>query len=299
MELRQLRAFSTIAQVKSFTLAGEILGYAQSSITSQIKSLEEELGTKLFERLGRQVILTKDGSAFLNYAKQILQLSEEATTLFQPPHQPYGTLCIGAGETLTLTKLAPLLQEYRNRYPSVDLTLRTGSSGDFHSWLKNNRIDIAFAIGPIIDIPELITTPLGSETTVAVVSADHVLAKTASLSLQNLGQTPLVLPERGCQYRSLLEQMLQDANLQPPSIFESSSFAVMKQFVASGFGLAILPYFAVEQELKSGQLISIPWAGPSFPMFLQVWRHRKKWLSAPLTAFLALLEETSEVNPNT
>lgn len=292
MELRQLRAFYTIAQVNNFTHAAEILGYAQPSITTQIQLLEEELGAKLFERIGRKVILTNEGNSFLHYATEILRLAEESAALFTATNQPRGSLTIGAGESLTLNRLAPLLQEYRTRYPQVEIILKTGSSKEFQWWLKNNSIDVAFIVGPELDQSELIAQQLTLESAVVIVNSAHPLATKKKISTQDLNGETLILSERGCNYRTLLDNIIREASLHPASIMESSSFTIMKQFVANGFGIAFLPLFAVEQELQNNQLTALHWMGPDFSMPIQICHHKEKWLSSPLSAFLTLVNET-------
>jgi DNA-binding transcriptional LysR family regulator len=292
MELRQLRAFYTITQVSNFTHAAEILGYAQPSITAQIQLLEDELGVKLFERIGRKVILTNEGNSFLRYATEILRLSEEAAALFTRAGQPRGSLSIGAGESMTLHRLGPLLQEYRTRYPEVEIILKSGSSKEFQWWIKNNTIDVAFILGPELDRLELITQPLTIEPAVAIIGSAHPFAGKKSLFPQDLNDQTLILSEQGCNYRILLDKIIHESALHPAAIMESSSFTIIKQFVAKGFGIAFLPLFAVEEELQNNQVIALPWSGPSFSMTLQVCHHKEKWLSSPLSAFLSLVNDT-------
>lgn len=292
MELRQLRAFYTIAQINNFTQAAEMLGYAQPSITAQIQLLEKELGVKLFERIGRKVILTNEGHSFLRYATEILRLSEEAIALFSATNHPRGSLSIGAGESLTISRLGPLLQEYRTRYPQVEITLKTGSSKEFQWWLKNNSIDVAFILGPELDHSELIAQQLVIEPAIAIVGPTHPFAVKKKLSPQDLNGETLILSEYGCNYRTHLDNIIREASLHPASIMESSSFAIIKQFVSKGLGIAFLPLFAVEQELQHDQLTPLQWTGPEFTMALQVCHHKEKWLSSPLSAFLSLVNDT-------
>lgn len=291
MELRQLRAFYTITQVSNFTHAAELLGYTQPSITAQIRLLEEELGVKLFERIGRKIIITNEGHSFLHYASEILRLSEEAAALFSPASQPHGTLRIGAGESMIINRLTPLLQEYRTRYPKVEVVLKSGSSKDFHGWLKNNSIDVAFILGPGPAPFELTAQPLTMEPAAAIVGLPHPFAGKQSLMPGDLNEQTLILSEQGCNYRILLEEIIRNEALHPSSIMESSSFSIIKQFVAKGFGIAFLPLFAVEQELQDHQLVALPWSGPTFAMPLQICQHKEKWISSPLSAFLTLVND--------
>lgn len=123
MDTRQLKAFIAVASTNSFTKAAEMLDYAQSSITGQVGSLEGELGSKLFERLGRQVILTREGKQFMLYAEKILKLFSEAKEAMTESLSPRGTLIIGAPETLSAVRLPPLIQQFHSRYPDVEMVL--------------------------------------------------------------------------------------------------------------------------------------------------------------------------------
>src|SRR5512138_3832701 len=123
MDFRQLKAFLTVGSLLNFTKAAEQLGYAQSSITAQIQQLENELGVKLFERIGKTVKLTYAGTAMIPYATQILQLERNLKADLTDSGVPAGTLTIGAAESLSIYRLPVLLKEYRGLYPQVALRL--------------------------------------------------------------------------------------------------------------------------------------------------------------------------------
>src|SRR5690242_2052558 len=105
MEIRQLNTFTAIAKMGSFTQAAEMLGYAQSSVTTQIQLLESELETKLFERMGKSITLTSEGTRLLPYAQKILKLSEEAKSVIGNSDVPKGALTVGAPESLCVMRL--------------------------------------------------------------------------------------------------------------------------------------------------------------------------------------------------
>ncbi len=132
MELHQLKTFTIIAKVNSFTKAAEELDYAQSSISAQIHSLENELETKLFERIGREVSLTETGKRLMAYAEQILKLTDEAKISIGGDVLPQGVLNIGAPESLSIFKLPALLQAYKERFPKVKLVLKLGKCSDIY-----------------------------------------------------------------------------------------------------------------------------------------------------------------------
>ena len=157
MDFKQLNAFLTISRLQSFTKAADALGYAQSTITTQIKLLENELDVKLFERIGKSTTLTHEGKKLLPYAKQILKLSTDIKTTVSNEDKPSGTLTIGAAESLCVLRLPEILKEYKRLYPDVDVSLKFGSCADFRHYLSENLIDVAFSLGVKIDSDEFIS----------------------------------------------------------------------------------------------------------------------------------------------
>lgn len=288
MEFRQLQAFCTVANTLSFTRAANLLGYAQSSITTQIQQLEDELEAKLFERLGKSIVLTSEGQCFLIYAKQILHLSLTAKEAVSGSLTPKGSIVIGAPESLCVHRLPLVLQEYRKRYPEVKISLKTGTCSDFAHWLKTHTIDIAFFLQQESHYPELITHTLFRAPMIIAASADHPLVRKGSITPADLHGETLILSESGCSYRVILEGILGAAGSYPASILEFSSVTAMKQCAISGLGITLLPMIAISSELITGQLVNLNWAGPDFSIYAQIGYHKDKWLSPALSAFFNL-----------
>lgn len=286
MEFRQLYSFYTIANTSNFTRAAEILGYAQSSITTQIQLLEEELNTKLFDRLGKRVVMTDEGKCFFTYVKQILALSDEAKEVVSGTAAPKGSITIGAPESLCATQLPRVLQEYHTRYPQVKIKLKLGAYSDFRYWLKSNLIDIALFFQRRVVHPELIITPLAAERIIAVAKSDHPLTDKGKVMPEDLLGETLILSESGCSYRMILENILSGANIYPETIIELGSVMAMLQCAKTGLGITFLPEFAVANEIEAGQLADLHWAGEDFGTVIQIAYHKDKWLSPALAAFL-------------
>ncbi len=283
--------FRSVARVGSFTKAAEMLDYAQSSITAQVQSLEEELGNRLFERLGRKVVLTKEGEKLLTYADQILKLSAEAREVISGSAAPRGTLSIGAPESLCVYRLPELLQNYRKLYPAVEIVLKIGTCIDFINWLRNNEIDVAFFLEREINIQDLIVKILFDEPLVMLAGAGHTLTRKDQVGLEDLHGEYLILTERGCSYRAVFEAMMNEAGVQPSSTLEFGSVEAIKKCVISGLGITLLPRVAVEVELAGGQLIDINWSGPDFNMATRIAYHKDKWISPALQALLDMTGE--------
>lgn len=291
MDIKQLNTFLTIAKLQSFTKAAQNLDYAQSSITSQIKLLENELGVKLFERLGHSITLTADGRNLLPYAEQILKFSKEAKNAIGSSVLPCGALSIGAVESLCVTRLPKLLKEYRSRYPNVEITIKFGNSTDFRGLLKDNIIDIAFFLEQKEIDGEFVTEIQFPEPMVILSLTEHPLAQKESVYPEDLTDESMILTEKGCSYRILFENMLTQYAIKPRSIIETGNVQAIKQLTMSGLGITFLPLVAVEEEFLQHRLAKLNWKGPSFEMLTQVIYHRNKWISAPLKAFIELIHE--------
>jgi len=291
VEIRQLRAFATVAQSGGFSRAAGLLDYAQSSVSAQIQLLEDELGTRLFERLGRKIALTEDGARFLAYAVQILKLAEEAARVVPGSALPRGTLRIGAPESLCISRLPALLQAYRQRYPDVELVIRMGACADFTAGLANNTLDLAFIINREVALPMLETEVLVAEPMVLVAAPGHPITRKAPLWPPDLAGEALILTETGC-YRDVLERILAEDGIQPGPVMELGSIEAIRQLVTRGLGTTLLPRIVVEDELAAGRLVDLGWEGPDFRVVTQLVRHKDKWLSPALTAMADLARET-------
>jgi Transcriptional regulator len=291
MDLKQLNTFISISKLQSFTQAADSLGYAQSTITTQIKLLESELGVKLFERIGKSVTLTHEGKKLLPYAKQILKLSSDAKNAITNNDTPSGTITIGAAESLCVIRLPEILKEYRRLYPQVEVSLKFGNCADFRHFLRDNIIDVAFSLGTRIISEDFISEIEFDETMLLLTSPGHPLINKEKVSPEDLADEPLILTEMGCSYRAVFENILSKFNIKPNVVLETGSVQAIKQFTMSGLGITLLPKVAVEDEIAKVRLIPLNWAGPDFGIISQVLYHKDKWLSPALKAFLRLSRE--------
>jgi DNA-binding transcriptional LysR family regulator len=288
MDFKQLNAFLTISKLQSFTKAADALGYAQSSITTQIKLLENELEVKLFERIGKNVTLTHEGKKLLPYAKQMLKLSSDIKNTVFSKETPSGTLTIGAAESLCVLRLPEILREYKKLYPEVEVSLKFGSCSDFRYFLTDNIIDVAFSLGIKIDSDEFVSEIEIPEPMLLLAYPGHPLINKKSVLPKDIEGEPLILTEMGCSYRAALENILSSCNIKPNVGLETGSVQAIKQFTMSRLGITLLPKVAVEDEINSGKLIPLNWAGPDFEIISQVLYHKDKWISPALREFLNL-----------
>lgn len=291
MDFKQLNAFLTIGRLQSFTKAAQELGYAQSSITTQIKSLENELEVKLFERIGKNVTLTHEGRKLIPYAKQMLKLSDDIKSSITTADTPTGTLTIGAAESLCVLRLPEILKKYRELYPNVDVSIKFGSCADFRHFLSNNIVDVAFSLGVKIDSTEFISEIELPEKMLLLAYPGHPLIKKEKILPSDISNESLILTDTGCSYRAAFENILRDAGITPNVALETGSVQAIKQFTMSGLGISLLPKVAVTDEIDSGRLVPLNWAGPGFNIISQVLYHKDKWISPALREFLNLAKQ--------
>ncbi|TQK52620.1 DNA-binding transcriptional LysR family regulator [Streptomyces sp. SLBN-118] len=276
MELRLLVTFEKVATVLSFTQAAAELSYAQSSVTSQIRSLETSLGTELFDRLGSRIRLTEAGERLLPYARRIIELSEEARDAVAGADEPAGAINVGTMESLTSYRLPALLELFHHRYPRVRLSLRPTLGDETRQALRQGVYDIGFLMERETEHAGLESEVLTAEPLVLVCAPNHPLADATGLATIDLADIQLVGTEPGCPYRDLFEKELRERNGAPPPFMEFGTIEATKRGVAGGLGVALLPRMAVREELASGTLLALPWE-PPFQLYTQVaWREGKR-----------------------
>jgi DNA-binding transcriptional LysR family regulator len=296
VEHRQLRIFRVLARTLSFTRAAAELGYVQSNVTAQVQALERELGVRLFDRLGRRVVLTDAGRVLLRYAEKILDLSEEAREAVTGGGEPAGTLMVGAAPSLSAYRLPRLLRSFGVRFPRVRLSFRPTPHAELGSRVAHGSLDVAFLMEGPVRSASLLAEVLSEEPLVVLAPPDHPLAGSARVAPADLEGEQILLTEPGCNYRLMFESELEEAGTTPSAALEFDGVEAVKQCVAAGMGFAMLPAVTVEAELERGEVAALRWAGREHAIPVQMIRHKDKWVSPALAAFLEISRETISVD---
>lgn len=289
MELTQLRGFLEVARTRSFTRAAEKLFLTQPALSLQVKALEEALGEALFERQGKQLLLTSAGRILLERSEQVLALVEQTEQEISALQGlQAGRLTIGTTESNCLYLLPDLIHFFREKFPNIELRFVNRPSAEVALLVVEGRVDFGLATLPILD-PRLKTETLVWREDVAVCSPQHPLSQNYAVGLPELVQHPLILPEKSSHSRLLLDQMLAKAGLIPRTVMELSGLEVIKRFIELDLGVSILPGFTLEKELKAGRLhaIRLDWL-PTRAIGLI--KRRKGYLSPAGQMFLKLLK---------
>jgi DNA-binding transcriptional LysR family regulator len=285
MELRQLVMFQTLARTLNFTRTATALNYVQSNVTAQIQGLETELGVRLFDRLGKRVVLTDAGQRLLPYVEQVLESVDALRVSVSTQHSPVGTLTISAPETLCTYRLPKLLHQVTTHHPQVRVHFRPTPVADLRKCVSEGLLDVAFVLEEPIHSTQLTVKPLLAEPLQVVAAPSHPFATRNCVEPIDMEEATILLTESGCGYRSLFEHELASAGVQPTTVVEFNSVEAIKQCVMVGMGIAILPQMAIQAEVEEGKMVILPWTRPLQVMTQMIW-HREKWLSPALHTFL-------------
>ncbi|TAM78383.1 LysR family transcriptional regulator [bacterium] len=288
MELRNLSTFLAVAKTLSFTRAAEELNYAQSSLSAQIQVLERELGSPLFERLGKRITLTESGRRLVGYAERLVNLEREALNSVPDAGEPAGVLAVGACEWLCADLLPRTLQGMREHHPNVRLTIQPDACSRLLTAVTTGVLDVAFLADKRVRLPEVATEVLRSESLIVIAPPDHRLARRKRVRPEELAGEDFVVPRLACTYLDALFAAMAAAGASPGPLVEFGSVEAIKRCVEAGVGLAVTTRTAVRVELEEGRLAELACAVPEFRQHIQVIRHRDKWLSPALSAFIEI-----------
>lgn len=288
-----LRTLCEVARCGNLTHAAHALGYAQSSVTTQMQKLEEQYGAPLFERHGKKLKPTQAGETLISYAQQILTLHSEAKAALS--QQETGTLTIGIIETLATYYLPPVLRAFRHAYPNITITLHAGTEPSIMRAVKEGRYDLGVVLDVLATDPDLVCLPLRREEFVVVAPPESRYSQArGSLTVKEMAETRLILTEDGCTYRALLLHALKQSGVAYQVAGEFGSIEAIKRCVASGVGIGFLPRAAVETEIERGELHGYPLEIAS-TLHTQAVYLKRKWQSRAFQHLLSEMGRLSEL----
>lgn len=279
MDIRTLRIFIDVAERRSFTKAANALGYSQSTVSFQIKQLEEELGAKLFERINHTVTLTDRGREVLRYAHQIDQLSREMGQAAQTETPVAGQVRIAMADSLSPLLLGLRFLDLRREYPAISLKLITAGTEEMFRLLNHNEVDLVLTLDNHIYNTEYVIVQEEKIHTHFVAPAEHPLARREKLTVQDLLEEPFLLTERAMSYRRLMDEKLAERSLEISPVLECGNVQQLCRLVEAGAGLSFLPDYATESAVCAGKMARLDVGDFEVEIWKQLLHHRSKWLS--------------------
>lgn len=289
INLHQLATFQVVAKHCSYVRAAEELHFSQPAVSAQIRLLEESMGVKLFDKIGRRTRLTQAGEELYLYSQKIFSLIDETLETMESLRSPqYGHLSVGADTTVGTYVIPGLLGKFRQMYPDVEITLEVVNRGYLLDAMVNNRVDMV-VMGKIPTEVSVFVAPFAPNELVLVAPLTHRLAGCQRIPFAELARERFLLREEGSGTRAALEGAFQEAGVPLQVSMQVGNNSAIKQGVAAGLGIALISRVALEMELETNRLVILDVEG--FPIMRQ-WRlvHLKdKNLSATARAFKSFM----------
>ncbi|MCI8645449.1 MAG: LysR family transcriptional regulator [Firmicutes bacterium] len=291
MELKHLNTFLTIVQEGSFSKAAGLLNYTLPAITVQIQQLEAELSMKLFEKIGRQMVLSPAGKELVPYAQDVLLSVAKLRNLNASLQQLEGTLTLAAAETQLCYRIPSVLKRFREKAPQAKLVLRSMNCYEARDALISGSVDLGVYYEDVNGNQNslicheietcslsLVASPSTKESFPDFITPDRHL------------DVPFLIDEPNCIFRQIFEQYLKEHRITLGHTIELWSIPTIKNLVENDMGISFLPTFTVRDELEDGRLCSIPTSpGLAARQIAAVCAHHKnKWVSPLMELFIQL-----------
>lgn len=291
MEFREISTFLQVAKFKSFSRAAEQLGYTQAAVTIQIKNLENELGVHLFDRIGKQTLLTHQGRIFYNYASNITREISQAKDALSNPDELTGKLCLGTIESVCASVFPVLLREYHRRYPKVNIKIVTDSPEILLHMMDKNALDIVYFLDKPVYNTKWVKVLEKPEEVFFVSSSENPLSKRRELNLDEVICQPFISTEKDASYRLLLEESLAEKGYELHPFLETGNTEFIINQLRHNLGVSFLPGFIVKKDLDEGRLSRLDVRDFHLQVCRQIVYHKDKWVTREMKAFLELAQD--------
>ncbi len=293
MDTYSLTVLKAILAEGSFQKAAQRLNCSQSTVTFQVRQLENEFGLKLFERIGRNMVLSQSGRDILPHLDAILASMNAVMDYSNGQHEFIGELCIGAAESIISYMLPEILEKFITKAPKVRIELQSRNCHE----IRNGIISGQYDIGIYYDVggtpSSLLMTYLGKSEGVIVASPELYSFYWDFDTPNQEKDISFIIGEARSIYRERFEAHLRIKNIRLRNTIEVWSIEAIKKTVAKNMGISFLPYFAVEKELSSGELIEIPSDMHDRIVETICVHHRNRQISSPMQLFKHLLVDSS------
>jgi len=289
MDLQAIKTFVSVARSGSFSASAEQLFVTQPAVSKRIAALESQIGSPLFDRLGHTIILTASGEALMPHALQMLNALEDGKrAVEQLSDQVSGSLRISASHHVGLHYLPPILKQYIAEYPEVDLNLDFLDSEQAWREIRDGSLELAIVTLPDQKMENLTVIPIWQDPLTPMISIDHSLNISESVSLMNLGEIPAILPAHGTMTRVIIDKALKNKTEQAKKPELSTHFLeTIKMMVSVGLGWSILPESMLDKSVKKFQIKGMK---PAIRQ-LGIVYHADRTLSSAGKAFITLIKQ--------
>ena len=290
MELRNLITFIHVAELGSFTKAGEQLGYSQSTISVQIKQLEDELGCLLFERINHTITLTERGHELVSYAHQVRALTDEFIENLDE-EECKGHIHIVTPDSVCDGMINRNYMDFHQKYPYISICFSTGDSGVMLDMIDHNEADVIITLDGRIFNKDYVIAKEEKIPMHFVANSNSKFAEKKNLSIKDIINEPFILTEHGQGYRRVFDKELAKRSLEISPILEIGRTDMITTLLAQGDMISFLPDFVTKDMIKSGDLCYLDVCDMDIEIWKQLIYHKNKWMSKSLKAFINYIKE--------
>ena len=292
MEIRNLITFVHVAELNSFTKAAQLLDYSQSTISFQIKQLENELGCLLFERINHTLILTDRGKELLEYAQKVSRLTDEFRQQLNEEREVSGDLHIVSPDSVCEAMLLDNFADFHRRYPNIRIKFSTADTINMFRMLDRNEADIMLTLDSHVYHKDYIIAKECQMSTHFVVGASSPLANKSQIALEELIRHPFILTEKGMGYRGVLDKYLEQRSLEIQPVLEISRTDIITHLLENSTAVSFLPDFVTKRWVEQGKLQYLQVENLQIdPIWQQLIYHKNKWISRALGSLIEYIKE--------
>ena len=296
MELRNLITFIHVAELGSFTKAAEQLDYSQSTVSFQIKQLEDELGCLLFERVNHTITLTERGRELVSYAHKIRALTEDFKESMAGREAYSGNIHIVTPDSVCEEMITRHYPDFHRQYPGITVRFSTGDTGDMLDMIDHNEADVIITLDRRLYHKDYVIAGEELLPMHFVAAATSKFAGRENLSITDIIGEPFVLTEYGQGYRRVFDRELAKRSLDITPVLEIGRTDMITRVIAEHEMISYLPDFVTRDLVKSGKLCYLDVRDLHIDIWKQLIYHKNKWMSKSLKTFIDYVKEHEFAN---
>ena len=296
MELRNLITFTHVAELGSFTKAAELLGYSQSTVSFQIKQLEDELGCLLFERINHTITLTQKGHELVSYAHQVCALTDEFKENLGKEEALAGQVHIVTPDSVCDDMINSHYIDFRSKYPNISVKFTTADTLVMFDMLDHNEADVIITLDNHSYNKDYVIAKEEPLSMHFVANSRSRFAGMKNLSIKDVVTEPFILTEYGQGYRRVLDKELAKKSLEITPILEIGRTDIITKMVSRSDAISYLPDFVTRPLIESGELCYLDICDMDLEIWKQLIYHKNKWLSKSLKTVIDYIKQAEFTN---
>lgn len=286
MELRNLNTFIQVAELGSFTKTAEKLGYSQSTVSFQIKQLEDELNCLLFERINHTITLTERGQELVLYAHQISALTDEFKESLKEEKEFNGNIHIVTPDSVCEEMINSHYIDFHRKYPNISVKFTTADTSVMFDMIDHNNADVIITLDNHLYNKDYIIAKEKQLSMHFVTNSQSKFAGSDCLSIKDIINEPFILTEYGQGYRRVLDKELAKKSLEITPVLEIGRTDIITSMVAQSNMISFLPDFVTKSFIETKELCYLNVCDINVDIWKQLIYHKNKWISKSLKAFI-------------